>query len=42
MMEAFRLLEKRSKIKVNAFGIPLLPANEDEIVKLDSKRITDF
>jgi len=41
MIEAFRLLEKRGKIKVNAFDMPLLPANEDEIVELYSKMITD-
>ena len=40
MIEAFRLLEKRGKIKVNAFDMPLLPANEDEIVELYSKMIT--
>ena len=41
MIEAFRLLEKRGKIKVNAFEIPLLPANEDQIVELYRKMITD-
>ena len=41
MIEAFRLLEKRGKIKVNAFEMPLLPANEDEIVELYQKMITD-
>src|SRR6185436_18700845 len=41
MIEAFRLLEKRGKIKVNAFEMPLLPANEDEIVELYRKTITD-
>jgi len=41
MVEAFRLLEKRSKIKVNAFEMPLLPANEDEIVEQYRKMITD-
>jgi len=41
MIEAFRLLEKRGKIKVNAFDMPLLPANEDEIVEMYSKMITD-
>lgn len=41
MIEAFRLLEKRGKIKVNAFEMPLLPANEDEIVELYRKMITD-
>jgi selenocysteine lyase/cysteine desulfurase len=41
MIEAFKLLEKRGKIKVKAFGMPLLPANEDEIVELYSRLITD-
>ncbi|HET9745152.1 MAG TPA: aminotransferase class V-fold PLP-dependent enzyme, partial [Chitinophagaceae bacterium] len=41
MIETFRLLEKRGKIKVNAFDMPLLPANEDEIVEQYSKMITD-
>ena len=40
MIEAFRLLEKRGKIKVNAFEMPLLPASEDEIVEQYSKMIT--
>jgi len=40
MIEAFRLLEKRGKIKVNAFEMPLLPQTEDEIVDLYSKMIT--
>src|SRR6187431_3076576 len=33
MIEAFQLLEKRGRIKLNAFELPLLPANEDEIVE---------
>ena len=41
MIEAFRLLEKRGKIKVSAFEMPLLPANEDEIVGQYRKMITD-
>ena len=41
MIEAFRLLEKRGRIKVNAFDIPLLPATEDEVVDLYSQMITD-
>ena len=40
MIEAFRLLEKRGRIKVNAFDMPLLPANEDEIVEQYSRMIT--
>ncbi len=41
MIEAFRMLEKRGRIRVNAFELPLLPANEDEIVELYRKQITD-
>lgn len=41
MIEAFRLLEKRGKIKVNAFDMPLLPANEDEIVEIYRQKMTD-
>lgn len=41
MIEAFQLLEKRGKIKVTAFEMPLLPANEDEIVEQYRRMITD-
>jgi selenocysteine lyase/cysteine desulfurase len=41
MIEAFRLLEKRGKIKVNAFDMPLLPSNEDEIVEIYKEKITE-
>ena len=41
MIEAFQLLEKRGKIKVTAFEMPLLPANEDEIVEQYRKMITE-
>jgi len=41
MIEAFRMLEKRGRIKVNAFELPLLPANEDEIAELYRQQITD-
>ena len=41
MIEAFRMLEKRGRIRVNAFELSLLPANEDEIVELYRKQITD-
>ena len=41
MIEAFRLLEKRGRIKVSSFEMPLLPANEDEIVEQYRKMITD-
>ena len=40
MIETFRLLEKRGKIKVNAFEMPLIPANEDDIVEQYRKLIT--
>ena len=41
MIEAFRMLEKRGRIKVSAFDLPLLPANEDEIVELYRQQLTD-
>ena len=41
MIETFRMLEKKSKIKVNAFDLPLQPASEDEVVELYSKQITE-
>ncbi|HEX6848892.1 MAG TPA: aminotransferase class V-fold PLP-dependent enzyme [Chitinophagaceae bacterium] len=41
MIEAFRMLEKRGKVKVIAFEMPLLPANEDEIVEQYRRMITD-
>ena len=41
MIEAFKLLEKRGKIKVNAFEMPLLPASDDEIVNLYGRMITE-
>ncbi|HET6767487.1 MAG TPA: aminotransferase class V-fold PLP-dependent enzyme [Chitinophagaceae bacterium] len=41
MIETFRLLEKRGRIKVNAFDMPLLPATEDEIVDSYRQMITD-
>jgi selenocysteine lyase/cysteine desulfurase len=40
MIEAFRMLEKRGKIKVNAFEMPLLPSSEEEIVEVYRKMIT--
>ncbi|HEV7779687.1 MAG TPA: aminotransferase class V-fold PLP-dependent enzyme [Chitinophagaceae bacterium] len=40
MIEAFRMLEKRGKISVKAFDMPLLPATEDEIVDIYRKMIT--
>ena len=41
MIETFRMLEKRGRIKVNAFDMPLLPASEDEIVELYRKLATE-
>lgn len=41
MIEAFRMLEQRGQIKVNAFEMPLLPQNDDEIVELYRKQITE-
>jgi hypothetical protein len=38
MIETFRMLEKREKIKVKAFEMPLLPRNEDDIVELYRSR----
>ena len=40
MIETFRLLEKRGRIKVQAFDMPLLPATEDEIVEVYRQMIT--
>ncbi len=40
MVETFRMLEKTGQLKVNAFEMPLLPANEDEIVDMYRKQIT--
>lgn len=41
MVETFRMLEKRGTLKVNAFEMPLLPANEEEIVVMYEKLITE-
>ena len=41
MIEAFRMLEKRGKIKVNTFDMPLIPGSEDEIVEIYRQKITD-
>jgi len=41
MIETFRMLEKRGRIKINAFEMPLLPATDDEIVEQYRKAITD-
>lgn len=40
MIDTFRMLEKRAVLKVNAFEMPLLPANEDEILEVYRKQIT--
>ena len=41
MIETFRMLEKKGRIKVNAFDLPLLPSSEDEIVEQYKQAITD-
>jgi selenocysteine lyase/cysteine desulfurase len=40
MIETFRMLEKRGMIKVNSFEMPLLPANDEEIVDIYRKQLT--
>ncbi|NOT50680.1 MAG: aminotransferase class V-fold PLP-dependent enzyme [Chitinophagaceae bacterium] len=40
MIECFRMLEKRGRLKVNAFDLPLLPRNDEEIVEAYRKAIT--
>jgi selenocysteine lyase/cysteine desulfurase len=40
MVETFRMLEKRGRIKVNAFDMPLLPKTETEIVEAYQQQIT--
>jgi isopenicillin-N epimerase len=40
MIETFRMLEKRGRIKVNAFDLPLIPENEDQVVEAYRKAIT--
>ena len=40
MIETFRMLETRGKIKVNAFEMPLLPQSDDEIVDIYRKQLT--
>ena len=40
MIETFRMLENRGKIKVNAFEMPLLPQSDDEIVDVYRKQLT--
>lgn len=41
MIEAFKMLEKRGQLKINAFNMPLLPLSDDEIVEQYRKQITD-
>jgi selenocysteine lyase/cysteine desulfurase len=41
MIETFKMLETRGQLKVNAFEMPLLPKNDDEIVEQYSKLITE-
>lgn len=40
MIETFRLLEKRGKLKVNTIELPLLPKNDEEIVEVYRRFIT--
>jgi selenocysteine lyase/cysteine desulfurase len=40
MIETFRMLEKRGRIKVNAFEMPLLPNTEEDILEVYRKQIT--
>ncbi|MBL0201525.1 MAG: aminotransferase class V-fold PLP-dependent enzyme [Chitinophagaceae bacterium] len=40
MIEAFKMLETRGQLKVNAFEMPLLPQSDDEIVEQYRKLIT--
>ncbi len=40
MIDTFKMLEKRRQLKVNAFEMPLQPANEDEIVEIYRRQIT--
>ncbi len=41
MIEAFKMLEQRGQLKVNAFDMPLLPQSDDEIVEQYRKLITE-
>ncbi|MBC7872950.1 MAG: aminotransferase class V-fold PLP-dependent enzyme, partial [Ferruginibacter sp.] len=41
MIETFRMLEKRGKIKVKAFDMPLLTSTEEEIVEIYRAAITE-
>ncbi len=41
MIETFRMLEKRGKLKVNAFDMPLLPTGDEEIVAQYEKLISE-
>jgi len=41
MIETFRMLEKRGQLKVNAFEMPLQPQNDDEIVEIYRRQITE-
>lgn len=41
MVEAFRMLEKRGRITVKTFDMPLLPENEDAVVEEYRKAVTD-
>jgi selenocysteine lyase/cysteine desulfurase len=41
MIETFRMLEKRGKLKVKTIDLPLLPSSEDEITEAYRQAITD-
>jgi selenocysteine lyase/cysteine desulfurase len=41
MIETFKMLEIRGKLKVNSFEMPLLPQSDDEIVEQYRKLITE-
>lgn len=40
MIETFQMLEKRGKLKVNPFDLPLQPKSEDEIVEMYRRSLT--
>ena len=41
MIETFRMLDNRGKIKVKTFEMPLLPADDEEILSLYRSQLTD-
>lgn len=40
MIETFRMLEKRGRLKINTIGLPLQPQNEEEIVEAYRRSLT--